>query len=348
MHVMISRLDPNLPDPVESRRRAAGRFVRIAYAAVVFGVLGFFVVYFGAPLVFLGGPGTVSSERFVVSLPYIVQVSEMNVTPGATVTAGEEIGRVRSPQKDGVVATYMRALADVASRQAELRIKARVAQDSLEAARSYLRLTEEAAQLIETSKAATVTYRVEIFRERALARKAVASQEAEATEATAQLVSLEQFSGELRSRLDQVDKNFDDGRITAPIAGVVSTGIARSGQSLVAGSPIAEILDPTDLFVDWYVPSERLFEPKVGNEVRVLFGNRRIPGTISEILPVSDVYGGRQTGITRERLATQIARIRFSPGAVPPALNSTVQVRMYYSAFAGRLADLLVRLFGLQ
>src|SRR3954467_2325283 len=102
MNLMLNRLDPNLPDPVESRRRAAGRLVRIAYAAVVFGVLGFFVVYFGAPLVFLGGPGTVLSERFVVSLPYIVQVSEMNVTPGATVTAGEEIGRVRSPQKDGV------------------------------------------------------------------------------------------------------------------------------------------------------------------------------------------------------------------------------------------------------
>ena len=30
MNVTINRLDPNVPDPVESRRRAAGRFVRIA------------------------------------------------------------------------------------------------------------------------------------------------------------------------------------------------------------------------------------------------------------------------------------------------------------------------------
>jgi len=30
MNVTIKRLDPNLPDPVESRRRAAGRFVRFA------------------------------------------------------------------------------------------------------------------------------------------------------------------------------------------------------------------------------------------------------------------------------------------------------------------------------
>lgn len=58
MNVTINRLDPNVPDPVESRRRAAGRFVRIAYATIVFGVLAFFVIYFGAPFVFLGGPGT--------------------------------------------------------------------------------------------------------------------------------------------------------------------------------------------------------------------------------------------------------------------------------------------------
>ena len=32
MNVTINRLDPNVPDPVESRRRAAGRLVRFAYA----------------------------------------------------------------------------------------------------------------------------------------------------------------------------------------------------------------------------------------------------------------------------------------------------------------------------
>jgi len=60
MNVVIKRLDPNTPDPVESRRRTAGRLVRTVYALSVFGVLAFFIVYFGAPLVVLSGPGTVS------------------------------------------------------------------------------------------------------------------------------------------------------------------------------------------------------------------------------------------------------------------------------------------------
>ena len=64
MNVKINRLDPNVPDPIESRRRAAGRLVRFTYGATVFGILAFFVVYFGAPLVFLSGPGTVTAPRY--------------------------------------------------------------------------------------------------------------------------------------------------------------------------------------------------------------------------------------------------------------------------------------------
>ena len=302
MNVMINRLDPHVPDPVESRRRAAGRFVRIAYAAIVYGVIGFFVAYFGAPFVFLSGPGTVSSARYVISLPYAVQVSE----------------------------------------------KARVAKESLEAVRSYLRVTEEAVQRLDTMTAATVTFRMEVLREHASARKSVISQEAEVAETAAQLSSLDQFVGQLQGRLDEVENHFGKGRVFAPIAGIVSTGLAHVGQSLVGGAPITEILDPTDTFVEWYIPNARLIDPKVGDEVSVLFGNRRIPGTVAEILPVSGVYAGTQQQlVARDRPATQIARIRFSPGVVPPPMNSSVDVRMHYTEVSARIAGALIRVFGL-
>ena len=348
MDVSINRLDPNLPDPVESRRRAAGRFVRIAYATIVFGVLAFFVVYFGAPFVYLSGPGIVTASRHVVSLPYTVQVTQMNVAPGAMVKAGEDIAQVLSPEQDSIVATYMRALADIAGRTAELRIKARVAQESLEATRSYMHVTEEAAERIETMATATVTFRMEVLRERASARKAVVSQEAEVAESAIQLASLDEFIQQLRARLEEVERHFGKGKVSAPITGIVSTEPADVGQSLVAGTPIAELLDPSDIFVDWYIPNERLIEPEVGKEVLVLFGNRRIPGKIAEILPVSGVYAGTQQPLTRNRTATQIARIRFGPDALRPPLNSSVYVHMHYTDLSARVADGVVRLFGLH
>src|SRR6476620_11582281 len=276
MDVKINRLDPNVPDPIESRRRAAGRLMRFVYATIVFGVIGFFIVYFGSPLVYLSGPGTVTSPRHVVSLPFTVQVNQMKLVPGATVKAGEEIAEVLSPEQDSIVATYMRALADIAGRTAELRIKARVAQESLEAVRSYLRVTEEAVERIDTMSSATVPFRMEVLRERAAARKAVVSQEAEIAEIAIQLVPLDRFVHQLQGRMDEVQRQFGQGRIFAPIAGIISTGLAQVGQSLVAGTPIAEILDSTDIFVDWYIPNERLADPRIGSEVFVLFGNRRI------------------------------------------------------------------------
>jgi multidrug resistance efflux pump len=315
----------------------------------VFGVVGFFIIYFGSPFVFLRGPGTVTSIRYVVSLPFTVQVSQIKVVPGATVKAGEEIGTVFSPEQDSIVATYMRALADIAGRTAELRIKARVAQDTLEASRAYQLVTQEAVERLGAMTAATVTFRMEVLREYASARKTVISQEAEVAESNIQLASLDQFIQQLRARLDEVEQHFGKGRVVAPIAGIVSTGLAHAGQSLTAGTPIAEILDPTDIFVDWYIPNERLVDPKVGQEVYVVFGNRRIRGTIAEILPVSGVYAGspQQQLLTRDRPATQIARVRFASDTSPPPLNSTVYVHMHYTEFSAWVASMLVRVFGL-
>src|SRR5262245_6180513 len=348
MNLAINRLDPNVPDPVESRRRAAGRLVRLAYATLVFDVLAFFVVYFCRPLLYLGGPGVVSSARVIISLPYAVHVSRMEVTPGSVVKAGDEIGQVWSPEQDTIVGNYMRALAEVASSSAELRIKMRVAQESLEAAKNYQRETEEAARLIDTISTASTAFRLEVMRERASARKNVVTQETEIKEATAQLAMLDDLAEKVQTHLTESEQAFAGGRLRAPLGGIIATRAARVGQSVMGGTPIAEILDPTDVFVDWYVPNSRLIDPKVGNKVIVLFGNWRQAGTITEILPLSDFYVGTSASAVRERVATQIARIRLSPGAEPPALGSTVFVHMYYASFTERAASVFIRLFGLE
>jgi len=296
----------------------------------------------------LAGPGTVSSPRHVVSLPYTVQVTLMNVSPGSEVRAGDEIGRVHSPEQDNIVATYMRSLSDIANRRAELRIKGRVAQESLEAAHAYRDLTQDAVIRLNASSHASTVFRLDILRERAAAQKAVASQEAEVAEAITQLADLEEFRQQIRERLDQVEECFAGGAVRAPVGGLISTNLAYAGQSLVAGTAIAEILDPGDIYVDWNIPNERLADPKIGKEVFVLFGGRRIPGKISEILRVSDVYGGRGQIFARERSATQLARIRFDPNVVAPPLNSTVRVHMFYADLTARFAGWLVDMLGVD
>jgi hypothetical protein len=115
----------------------------------------------------------------------------------------------------------------------------------------------------------------------------------------------------------------------------------------MAGTPVAEVMDSTHIFVDWYIPNARFADPQVGGSVYVLFGNLRFRGTISEVLPLSDIYAGTQVSAVRERASTQIARVRFSPGTAPPPLNSAVYVHMIYSDLLDRAAGVFLRLFGL-
>lgn len=347
MDIVLDRLDPSVPDPVESRRRAAGRFVRIVYGTFIFGLLSAVILYFGAPLVFLGGPGTVSAPRHEVSLPYVVQVVQTRVRPGGKVEAGDEIAQVRSPQHDEIIASYMRGLADLAGREAELRIRARVARDSLAAARSYLQLTDEAVKRLEAAPEATnvsTLYQLEVLSARAQALKTVVTQEAEAAEAAIQIESLSEVRERFQEHLDRTDAEFAGGRVVAPISGIVARNVPRIGQSLAPESAIAEIFDTTDLYVDWYIPNYRLIDPKVGNNVFVLFGNRRIPGVVDEILPLS---GMPEAGAPHDQ-SGQIARIRFAPDVVNPALNATVRIHMHYSTIVARAAAALVDFLGLR
>ena len=187
-----------------------------------------------------------------------------------------------------------------------------------------------------------------MFRERAIARKAVVSQEAEIAEAAVQLASLDQFGRKLEDHLDRVERSFADGRIVAPIAGIISTNLARVGQSLVAGTPIAEILDRTDIFVDWYVPNERLADPEDRERslcavrqpayFRKDYGN---PAACPMYIPEPSHRSRANAPRHRSR---ESALVRAT---LPPALNSTVYVHMHYTDFTAWIATMLVRLFGL-
>ena len=150
MDVMINRLDPNVPDPVESRRRAAGRLVRIAYATIVFGVLGFFVVYFGCAscLSQRARHRLIPATCGFASLYRAGQPDE----PGAwrhgqgrrrDRTGAFTASRTASSQLIcGRWRTSPAAGPNCASRPGSRR-------NSLEASRSYLRVTEEAAERID-------------------------------------------------------------------------------------------------------------------------------------------------------------------------------------------------------
>lgn len=186
----------------------------------------------------------------------------------------------------------------------------------------------------------SVAYRTEVYRERAQAVQNAVALEAEADESSIQLLRLAETRQQIQNQFDRTEKEFDGGRVFSPVNGVVATHLARAGETVVAGSSIAEVFQAGDFYVDWYIPDFRLVDPQPGYRVVVGIGRNRVLGTISEILPISDTIEDRRSSILRQR--GQVARIRLDSDVHPPALNATVQVYMYYTDIASRVAETFV------
>jgi len=135
MEVKINRLDPNVPIRRAAGARPDGGALCLCDGRVR--VLAFFIIYFRPRPSSISAVRAPSRPAILVSLPYTVQVTHMNLEPGATVKAGEDIAEVVSPERTASSQTYMQRWRTSPGRTAELRIKARVAQESLEASRSY-------------------------------------------------------------------------------------------------------------------------------------------------------------------------------------------------------------------
>jgi hypothetical protein len=151
----------------------------------------------------------------------------------------------------------------------------------------------------------------------------------------------------IQTQLDAAEREFDEGRVLAPVSGIVSTRIARPGETVPVGSSIAEIYRSGDLFIDWYIPSFRLEDPLPGQRVSVMSGKTWMSGRIDEILPISGAFDAKRTSTLREPPGGQVARIRLEPGARPPSLNGTVVVHMYYLEAVGQVAGRVAALLGL-
>jgi len=110
--------------------------------------------------------------------------------------------------------------------------------------------------------------------------------------------------------LDEAERHFGQGRVFAPIAGIISTGLADVANRC-RGTPIAEILDRRHLR-GWYIPNEAS-SIQVGERSLVAVRNRRIPAKIAQSCLSSGVYAGTtQQRLTRDRPGNaKIARIRF-------------------------------------
>ena len=145
---------PVVPHPVKARRASSGLPVRIAYGAGLIAVGLYLAWHFGRSMLFLEGTGTVSAPLYVVSTPHLSQISYVNVTPGIMVADGDLLATLESTQLDQEINSLERILVEQSHREADLRIRLRIAMATMDLARDRLAIAEEAFSRIDASNTA--------------------------------------------------------------------------------------------------------------------------------------------------------------------------------------------------
>jgi HlyD family secretion protein len=245
--------------------------------------------------------GRIEATQVDVSSKYAGRLAEVTVEEGSSVTKGQVIARVSSPEYE---AQLRAAKADVqkandALAAAEAEIASR--QSALEFAKSDF---ERGQELMKTG---FITKQVFEQRKRNFdsAVAAVKSYTSQRDQALSQIANSE-------AEVDRIQSIIDDLTLVSPRLGRVQYQLARAGEVVAAGAPIVTILDLTDVYMTIFLPAADAGRLAVGDEARIILDpvpDYVIPANVSFV--AADAQFTPKTVETTDERAKLMFRVKL-------------------------------------
>ena len=245
--------------------------------------------------------GRIEATQVDVSSKYAGRLSEVTVEEGSSVTQGQVIARVSSPEYE---AQLRAAKADVqkandALAAAEAEIASR--QSALEFAKSDF---ERGQELMKTG---FITKQVFEQRKRNYdaAIATVQSYTSQRDQALSQIANAE-------AEVDRIQSIIDDLTLVSPRLGRVQYQLARAGEVVAAGAPIVTILDLTDVYMTIFLPAAEAGRLAVGDEARIILDpvpDYVVPASVSFV--AADAQFTPKTVETTDERAKLMFRIKL-------------------------------------
>jgi HlyD family secretion protein len=232
--------------------------------------------------------GRTELKRIDVAALYGGRVEEYLVREGDTVAKGQVIARLKDTQTKGKVENFRAALAasqsalkasgeQLARIDSEIRAlgeKVRLAKIELENARKLRRDNLIGQTELERRISAFNQYTANLDTAKSSLQEAKWN-----VQRNSHLV--EQYTAQLDMAVD-ADRDMV---IKSPIDGYVEYTLADPGNVVASGGRIAALLDPLDLTLDLFVPSQKAANLRIGDDARIVIDglDAVIPATISFI-----------------------------------------------------------------
>ncbi|MGE0801037.1 MAG: HlyD family secretion protein [Lautropia sp.] len=236
---------------------------------------------------FIGSNGRIEATEVDVATKLAGRVSDILVEEGAFVRAGQVLAtmqvqtleaqlREAKAQRQQAINAVASSQAQVAMRQSDkaaLLAQVRRADAELNAARRRLARSETLAK-----EGASSTQTLDDDRARAegadaavaAARAQAASADASIAAARAQVISAQSQVEATEATLERIQSEIDDSQLRAPRDGRVQFRVAQPGEVLGAGGRVLNLIDLSDVYMTFFLPTEAAGRLALGSEVRIV------------------------------------------------------------------------------
>ncbi|MFC6277315.1 HlyD family secretion protein [Psittacicella hinzii] len=241
-----------------------------------------------------GQNGRIVVKRIDVATLYSGKVEKVLIEEGEVVKQNQALATLQSAQ---TTAQLENAHAQVTSTQQAVV----AAQAALDKAQQQLKIARleytNASQLRKNNLISSTEYQQHLANYNSAkaqvesAQSAVAQAQAQVSAANAQL--------QAASTMDQ------DMTINAPIAGRIEYRLVDPGNVVATGAKIASILDPTNVYINIFLPTEQVNQLKIGQEARIILDG------VDAVFPASVTYVDSQNQFTPKSVETADERTKL-------------------------------------
>jgi HlyD family secretion protein len=263
------------------------RIAAILVAAAVLYGLWQFLQPEGLPAGLASGNGRIEAVEIDVATKTAGRVEDILVNEGDLVTAGQVLARMDTDvlraqlkqaeaQKQQALVSIETARHQVVQRRAERQAAVSlVAQREAErdAAQKQYARSEELASRRVTSQQVLDTDRARFESANAAvsaAKAQVAAADAAIATAEAQVISAQAAVDAAAATIERIQADIKDSTLRAPRDGRVQFRVAQPGEVLGAGGKVLNMVDLSDVYMTFFLPTEAAGRVRIGTEVRLV------------------------------------------------------------------------------
>ncbi|MEX6501972.1 HlyD family secretion protein [Pseudomonas zhanjiangensis] len=258
------------------------------------------------------GNGRLEATEVQIASKYPGRLAEVTVQEGDRVVRGQALARLDSrtleAQRAQAEAEVRRAEENLAAAQATVRLRNSerlLAEQDLKRFRELFQRGHTSRQLLDQQQARFDT-----------AGAALQAAEAQVSAARAAI-------GAAQAQVAQLSSEIDDSTLRAPLDGLVQLRLAEPGEVLGAGGRVLLLIDPSDQYMNLYLPAALAGRLTQGDEARILLDalpERALPATIAYVAAKAQFTPKEvETRNERQKLVFRVKLRLSEPAAVPQA-----------------------------